>query len=251
MDLINNNDESFHLLNILNWIMHCLNIYLYPKNIILETNYGKNLVFLDTNINITPFQFISTSIYEKMSNLHIYLHNLSNNPFDMKSSIFISQLLRGIIICDNINDYYVFRDKFIKRMILRGFHPAIIRKILNNKNIPKYKYRYDYIEKIMTNKQNKIFNIIFNTHYLTDPDKYWLSDYNIEQLQERLLEIKKDDNDEILIYFKKVYQKLFDDDDKLRRILWEMIKLLPTQFNDIIKPRICNKVNIKIRKYLS
>ena len=54
-----------------------------------------------------------------------------------------------------------------------------------------------------------------------------------------------------IIYFKKIYQQIYDDDDKLRKIMRNFMELLPNELKEIMKITICNMVSKKIRRYLN
>ena len=53
------------------------------------------------------------------------------------------------------------------------------------------------------------------------------------------------------IYYKKVYQQIFDEDDKLRSILRTYHSLLPNIDGIELEFTICNKTDDKIRRFLS
>ena len=65
-------------------------------------------------------------------------------------------------------------------------------------------------------------------------------------------EPEKDEEIEIFdIYWKKLYEQLFDDDREIRNILTKFNTLLPQDFAQKVKFKICNRVGTKIGRYLN
>ena len=226
-----------------NYIIHFISILkdIYPENIKIECEFGKQSVFLDTTTTIHPIsQHIITKIYEKPQSKHIYLHQKSNNPFSQKIAIFITMLFRGICLNDNVKDFFEFKKKFINAMICRGYHPAQIRRILKLKNIPKYKYRKKYLEnsrkKLQSKRAAKILSFEPHSH------KFNLEQDQIQHLNEIIM---KEENEQKKIFFIKTYQSSFDDDHHYNSILKETLNLLPLDLFEELDIIICNKLVTK------
>ena len=79
--------------------------------------------------------------------------------------------------------------------------------------------------------------------------KHKFNSDEISNIKDRIIE--SEETNIKTIYFKKKFQRLFDDDNTFRFFLHEMHKLLPQDLRDILKIMICNKIDNKIRKFLS
>ena len=77
------------------------------------------------------------------------------------------------------------------------------------------------------------------------------NNFNSDDLQ-RSDKILESEEDYIkTIYFKKTFQRLFDDDNLYRSILHGMHELLPQDLKEKLRIMICNEIENKIRKFLN
>ena len=222
---------------------------LYPSNIKLKGIAKRSLSFLDITISITN-NHINTELYEKPMSKQKPLHFRSNNPFNHKAAIFHSQLFRSICLNDNPKNHLRFRSKLIKRMIPRGYHPAVIRQILHSKDIPKYKFRKKYLSKMETRNLRKFYSNIIFVHCTNLFGLKFIYNSEINHIQKTILDVPDKENRNI-VYFSKKYQQLFDNDNQLRKILRRFKELLPIEDEDKIELIISNRIDNKIRKYLN
>lgn len=227
---------------------------LYPENIELEIKIKKDFIFLDTHSHIDDkSQNIITSIYEKPLNKHQTLHWNSNNSFEQKKAIFQSQLYRGICLNDVPNDYITFRKTFINRMIKRGYHQAVIRKILSS-NMPKYHRRREYLDKLAANRMKSFSQKLLLGHSYMSSQSQYLTTNIIEQITSKFISPENDNEEEEksnTIFFIKTYQQLFDDDNHFRKILKETLNLLPFEESDNLEIKLANRAGTKIRLFLN
>ncbi len=183
----------------------------YAKNIYLKSKIGKNGIYLDLEWSIDATNRINTKIYEKQMDLHLTLHQRSNSPSEQKISVLVSQIFRSIIINDQYKDHQTFFVEFMKRLQRRGYHPALLRKMLRSKNIPTYKNRLKYIENITNNRNKKRSIIIANTLLLMDPEKIWMGHEAVKEYQELAMkEMEPKQNEKAhIIYFKKTFNVIY------------------------------------------
>ena len=75
-------------------------------NIQLTLRSSKEAIeFLDVKVILNADNTISTNLFEKETNAHMYLHKNSNHPRTTKENIAYGLALRSKRICSNDNDY--------------------------------------------------------------------------------------------------------------------------------------------------
>ena len=232
-----------------------INNNIYPINIKLISKHGYHNEFLDIMIDIIANNNLHTSIYEKPNNKFIYLHYQSNNPLDHKKSIWISSIFRSICINDALWKHKKFIRNMYNRLINRGYHPSVLRIFNKSSNIPSYKDRNKYLLKSYKKLKIKKYNILIK--FLKDnyiEDEYFISNNRLDEIINELNEYEsnKPINEEKIIYFKKTYQQLFDNDRRLRKILFDFYdnlnNILPV--SNPLRIVLCNKVTSKISAFI-
>ncbi len=120
--------------------------------------------------------------------------------------------------------------------------------------MPQYVYRFQYIQKLDENRKRKRdlkFIRVYRENIMEND--YWISSYDINQLENIYID-NDDEKSEVIVYFKKVYQQLFDDDPKYRYYFKKCKELIPDelqQFKDALRIVICNKTDDKQCIHLS
>ena len=226
---------------------------IYPSNIKLKAIASPSANFLDIHLSLKPNDSISTKLFEKQMNKHQSLHWNSNNPIYQKKAILNTHLFRSICINDDSKNHDIFRIKVIERMIKRGYHPAVIRKFLSSKSMPKYKFRNRYLLKLKKRNLSNIYQNFIFIHNSNISGSNFLSLSEFDDMNNFILDCNKDEQDEKnkhTLYFLKEFQRLFDDDDELRKLLREFhgYCMFDEQEIEFI---ISNRSGTKIRKYLN
>ena len=92
------------------------------KTIKFDVTFSKKQVnFLDTTVTITPNGTIKTSLYQKPTDRHAFLHNKSYHPSSTKRSLPYSQALRLKRICTSEEDYYSATESLKEQFKARGY----------------------------------------------------------------------------------------------------------------------------------
>ena len=92
-----------------------------PDNAVTRGDEG---VFLDLNIYINPQRFLSTSIYEKPLNHHMYIPASSAHNQSLLPNLIISQLNRAQLRCTEDSTLFPYIEKFYCRLFNRGWTHA-------------------------------------------------------------------------------------------------------------------------------
>ena len=88
-----------------------------------EVNFSRSEVhFLDTTVTITPDRSIKTSLYQKPTDKHNFLHYKSYHPSSTKKSLPYSQSLRIRRICTSQNDYRSATAELKEQFKARGYN---------------------------------------------------------------------------------------------------------------------------------
>ena len=92
-----------------------------------DVNYSKSHVnFLDTTVTIRPDHTIKTSLYQKPTDRHNFLHHKSYHPSSTKKSLPYSQSLRIKRICTSEEDYGSATTALKEQFKARGYKDTLI-----------------------------------------------------------------------------------------------------------------------------
>ena len=87
----------------------------------------KEIEFLDVKTLLNDNNKITTDLYEKKSNAHLYLHQKSNHPNHTKDKIAYGLAIRAKRICSNNEDYRRSKNDIQERLLKRGHNRNTIR----------------------------------------------------------------------------------------------------------------------------
>ena len=94
-----------------------------------EIEFSKtNVHFLDTNVTITPDGRIKTSLYQKPTDRHNFLHHKSYHPSSTKNSLPYSQALRMKRICTSNKDYETATTALRDQFKARGYNEDLVNE---------------------------------------------------------------------------------------------------------------------------
>ncbi len=141
----------------------------------------------------------------------------------------------------------------MKRLSNRGYTGQTLRLFTRSRNLHKYTHRFEYLKKMKSNKDAKEEKALyFANKLISDPSQSILSISEISEMKQKYEpEIDEKEIEIIDIYWKKQYEQLFDDDREIRNILTKFNLLLPQDFAQKVKFKICNRVGTKIGRYLN
>ncbi len=109
---------------------HTLANNIHPR-IKIELRYDKDKIeFLDT-ITTLENGFIVTSLFEKSTDKHMYLHKTSDHPKTVKKSIPYGLGVRVKRICEKEKDYIKERMKIKQRLKKRGYKGGLVEQQLS------------------------------------------------------------------------------------------------------------------------
>lgn len=98
----------------------------------------KEIEFLDVKTLLNDNNKITTDLYEKKSNAHLYLHQKSNHPNHTKDKIAYGLAIRAKRICSNNEDYTRSKKDIQERLQKRGHNRSKIRTQLERvDNLPR------------------------------------------------------------------------------------------------------------------
>ena len=124
-----------------------------------DTNYSyKQINVLDTTVTIENDSLI-TSIYTKLTDRHVFVHQKSYHPRSTKKAIPFSQALRIKRICSMEDDYREGITKLKQQFMERGYKESELQTITESK---QYQYRDDLLKH---RKKSGNDNITFITTY--------------------------------------------------------------------------------------
>ena len=102
------------------------------KTIKFDVNISKKSVnFLDTTVTITPEYSIKTSLYQKPTDRHNFLHQKSYHPFSTKKSLPYSQALRIRKICSSSEDEKAAMMSLKDQFKARGYSPSLVQEAID------------------------------------------------------------------------------------------------------------------------
>ena len=106
------------------------------KTIKFDVNISKKSVnFLDTTVTITPEYSIKTSLYQKPTDRHNFLHQKSYHPFSTKKSLPYSQALRIRKICSTSEDEKEAMKSLKDQFKARGYSPSLVQEAIDRAGI--------------------------------------------------------------------------------------------------------------------
>ena len=95
----------------------------------LEVDFSQVSVnFLDTTVTITPNHSIKSSLYQKPTDRHNFLHHKSYHPSSTKKSLPYSQALRIRRICSSVEDEKLALEKLKDQFKARGYKETLINE---------------------------------------------------------------------------------------------------------------------------
>lgn len=98
--------------------------------------------FLDTLVQLKPDGRISTKLYTKPTDAHLYLHYQSAHPAVQKNSIPYSQFLRIRRICSDLEDFEIAALAMSKHLLSRGYPRHLVNLA---KARARHKTRYELL----------------------------------------------------------------------------------------------------------
>ena len=117
--------------------------------------------------------------------------------------------------------------------------------------MPKYKYRQKYLSKLENRKLRNFIQKILSVHNTNLSGNEITSFSDVSRLNTKLSTLGDDQEKLNTIYFTKIFQQLFDNDDDLRNTLREFKELCQFVEENNVEFIISNKIDNKIRKYLN
>ena len=97
------------------------------KTIKFDVNFSQSHVnFLDTAVTITPDHAIKTSLYQKPTDRHNFLHHKSYHPSSTKKALPYSQSLRIKRICSSAEDYQLAITALKEQFKARGYNDTLV-----------------------------------------------------------------------------------------------------------------------------
>ena len=101
------------------------------KSIKFDVNFSKTTVnFLDTTVTINPNHSIKTSLYQKPTDRHNFLHHKSYHPSSTKKSLPYSQALRIRRICSSIEEEKAALNKLKDQFKARGYKESLVQEAI-------------------------------------------------------------------------------------------------------------------------
>ena len=98
-------------------------------NIALTLRSNQSTIdFLDVEVSLNSDNTMSTKLYEKDTNAHMYVHKDSNHPKATKDNIAYGLALRSRRICSNDIDYERSKRQIESNLILRGHTKNTIKE---------------------------------------------------------------------------------------------------------------------------
>lgn len=127
--------------------------------------------FLDLTINILPNQKISTDLFEKPINLHLFLNALSCHPPHCIKGTIIGMIIRYKNIITDKSRFEEALQKFFFRLTRIGYPEKLLNKLFNQalSHIKKKKFNQSIIQSAQKMRESVIFHLPFNP---ADPPSY-------------------------------------------------------------------------------
>ena len=133
------------------------------RSIKFDVNFSKTSVnFLDTTVTITPNYSIQTSLYQKPTDRHNFLHQRSYHPSATKKSLPYSQALRIKRICSSVEDYTSWIVKLKDQFKARGYNDSLINSAIQRASLKDRKELLQPRPKIQPGMQPNRFNAGLN-----------------------------------------------------------------------------------------
>ena len=107
------------------------------SSIKFDFNFSKTSVnFLDTTVTLNPDHSIKSSLYQKPTDRHNFLHHKSYHPSSTKKSLPYSQALRIRRICSSIKDEKSALEKLKEQFKARGYNEHSIQEAIQRAETP-------------------------------------------------------------------------------------------------------------------
>ena len=96
-----------------------------------DVNFSKTCVnFLDTTVAITTNHTIKTTLYQKPTDRHNFLHHKSYHPSSTKKALPYSQSLRIKRICSSVDDFALSIAKLKDQFKARGYNAELVSEAI-------------------------------------------------------------------------------------------------------------------------
>ena len=117
---------------------------IHPRIQVDLTHSKDKIDFLDVTVSIDSGNSLTTSIFEKPSDTHMYLHKSSDHPETTKRAVPYGLGIRAKRICSSEEDYKDQRQKIIHNVSLRGILTKEVHEILQKVDYLKRRDLLDY-----------------------------------------------------------------------------------------------------------
>lgn len=97
-----------------------------------HTNLVRTVDFMDLTISLTAENRITTTLFEKASNLHLYIPSHSAHPPGLISGIVYGSLFRIHTLCSDEEDKRAKTRLFFHRLLARGYQADAIRPLFQS-----------------------------------------------------------------------------------------------------------------------
>jgi hypothetical protein len=97
-----------------------------------HTNLERTVDFMDLTISLTADNRITTTLFEKASNLHLYIPSHSTHPPGLISGIVYGNLFRIYTLCSDEEDRRAKTRLFFHRLLARGYQADAIKPLFHS-----------------------------------------------------------------------------------------------------------------------
>lgn len=97
-----------------------------------HTSLSRTVDFLDLTISISPEHRITTTLFEKASNLHLYIPSHSAHPPGLLSGIVFGNLFRIYTLCSDEEDKRAKTRLFFHRLLARGYQADTLQPLFQS-----------------------------------------------------------------------------------------------------------------------
>lgn len=234
----------------LQWLLQCLRAdkgqrykAAFEGRMQLTVEMGRVINFLDITIEIDPLtQHIQTRLFEKRGKCNNLLHADSNSAPAHFSGLYAGAMFRFVTLNTHELQYKKCKAAFVVKLMQRGYDERQMRH-LQRKCRVKWDNKDAYLNSLRIKlKSKKHAAIIDNLFLFTSPRFVFANDLN---LLRHLLSNKRNNakNARRCFFFCKVFNRFFDDDDRLRGVLANLIDDLGLLQVDVM---ISNRIHVKL-----
>ena len=234
----------------LQWLLQCLRadkgqryMAAFEGRMQLTVEMGRVINFLDVTIEIDPLtQHIQTRLFEKRGKCNNLLHADSNSAPAHFTGLYAGAMFRFVTLNTHELQYKKCKAAFINKLKERGYDERNVRH-LQRKCRVKWDNKDAYLNSLRIKLKNKKHAAIIDNLFLfTSPRFVFASDLN---LLRHLLSNKRNKakNSRKCFFFCKVFNRFFDDDDRLRGVLANLIDDLGLLQVDVM---ISNRIHVKL-----